>query len=63
MALIEAKASGKEVEVPETPEPEETPDLLAALEASLAGKKPRRRQPAKPGPKRRAPARSRARSR
>ena len=61
MALIEAKAAGKEVEVPEVPEPEPTPDLLAALEASLAGK-PRRRQPAKPSP-RRAPSRTKARSR
>ena len=61
MALIEAKAAGKEVEVPAAPEPAETPDLLAALEASLAAK-PRRRQPAKPSP-RRAPARSKARSR
>ena len=61
MALIEAKAAGKQVEVPAAPEPEETPDLLAALEASLAGR-PRRRQPAKPSP-RRAPTRSKTRSR
>lgn len=61
MALIEAKAAGKEVEVAAAPEPEPTPDLLAALEASLAGR-PRRRQPEKPSP-RRAPSRTKTRSR
>ena len=61
MALIKAKAAGEEVEVQAAPEPEATPDLLAALEASLAGR-PRRRQPTKPSP-RRAPARTKARSR
>jgi DNA end-binding protein Ku len=45
MALIEQKAAGEELRVPERHEPEETPDLIAALEASLAGR-PRRRQPA-----------------
>jgi DNA end-binding protein Ku len=45
MALIEQKAAGEELRVPELHEPEETPDLIAALEASLAGR-PRRRQPA-----------------
>ena len=45
MALIEQKAAGEELRVPEAHEPEETPDLIAALEASLAGR-PRRRQPA-----------------
>jgi DNA end-binding protein Ku len=44
MALIEQKAAGEELRVPEVHEPEETPDLIAALEASLAGR-PRRRQP------------------
>jgi DNA end-binding protein Ku len=44
MALIEQKAAGEELHVPELHEPEETPDLIAALEASLAGR-PRRRQP------------------
>jgi DNA end-binding protein Ku len=44
MALIEQKAAGEEVRVPELHEPQETPDLIAALEASLAGR-PRRRQP------------------
>jgi DNA end-binding protein Ku len=43
MALIEQKAAGEEVHVPEAREPEETPDLIAALEASLAGR-PRRRK-------------------
>jgi DNA end-binding protein Ku len=38
MALIEQKAAGEEVRVPEVREPEETPDLIAALEASLAGR-------------------------
>ena len=61
MALIEAKAAGKEVEVAAAAEPEPTPDLLAALEASLAGR-PRRRQPEKPSP-RRAPSRTKSRSR
>lgn len=59
MALIEAKAAGKEVEVQAAPEPEETPDLIAALEASLAGRS-RRRQPAKAGTARRAPAKDKA---
>jgi DNA end-binding protein Ku len=36
MALIEQKASGAEVAVAAAPEPSPTPDLLAALEASLA---------------------------
>jgi DNA end-binding protein Ku len=53
MALIEQKASGQEVTVEPEPEPEETPDLLAALEASLQARggrerTPRRRAPAKP---------------
>ena len=43
MALIEQKAAGEELQVPDVPEPEETPDLIAALEASLAGR-PRRRK-------------------
>lgn len=38
LALIEQKAAGEEVRVPELREPEETPDLIAALEASLAGR-------------------------
>jgi DNA end-binding protein Ku len=37
LALIERKAKGETIEAPEPEEPEETDDLLAALEASLAG--------------------------
>ncbi len=59
MALIEAKAAGKEVDVRAAPEPEETPDLIAALEASLAGR-PRRRQPAPASTGPRTPAKPRA---
>ncbi len=44
MALIEQKAAGKEVAAMPEPEPQPTPDLLAALEASLAGR-PQRRRP------------------
>jgi DNA end-binding protein Ku len=63
MALIEQKAAGEELEVPEVREPEETPDLIAALEASLAGR-PRRRKPAPTGTKsRRAASKPRARAR
>jgi DNA end-binding protein Ku len=51
MALIEQKAAGEELRVPERHEPEETPDLIAALEASLAAR-PRRRKPASPAPSR-----------
>jgi DNA end-binding protein Ku len=49
MALIEQKAAGKELHVPEVHEPEETPDLIAALEASLAGRPRRRKAPAGTG--------------
>lgn len=50
MALIEQKAAGEVVHVPERREPEETPDLIAALEASLAGRGGgRRRTPAGAG--------------
>lgn len=44
MALIEQKAAGKEISVQAQPEPEETPDLIAALEASLAGRGGRRKR-------------------
>jgi DNA end-binding protein Ku len=38
LELIESKAKGRKVELPEPEEPEEQPDdLAAALEASLAG--------------------------
>jgi DNA end-binding protein Ku len=63
LALIERKAAGEDVAVqPEAPEPARVPDLMAALEASLAavrsgdspddGEKPKR----KPAAKRREPA-------
>ena len=41
MALIERKAEGKEIVAPETPEPQATkaPDLMAALEQSIAAVK------------------------
>ena len=46
LELIEKKASGEEIAVqPEAPEPAKVPDLMAALEASLAAvKDPRRRR-------------------
>ncbi len=63
LGLIQQKAAGQELSVPEVREPEETPDLIAALEASLAGR-PRRRKPAPTGPiSRRAPAKSKASTR
>jgi DNA end-binding protein Ku len=67
LALIERKASGEEIAVqPQAEEPSAAPDLMAALEASLAavrsgdgdGDGP---SPAKPKPK--APAKSKAKSR
>jgi DNA end-binding protein Ku len=40
LELIEMKASGQEIAVqPEAPEPAKVPDLMAALEASLAAVK------------------------
>ena len=70
--LIERKAQGEDVSVqPDVEEPTEVPDLMAALEASLAAagskppatngaskakKAPRRRLPAKKPPRRRLPA-------
>jgi DNA end-binding protein Ku len=58
MALIERKAEGKEVLTPEAPEPEATraPDLMAALEESIAavqgeGKGPAKRRARKPAKK------------
>ena len=65
LELIEAKASGEEIAVqPEAPKAERVPDLMAALEASLAavrsgegtddGEKPKR----KPAAKRREPAKA-----
>jgi DNA end-binding protein Ku len=37
LELIARKAKGEEIEIPEPEEPEETADLMAALEASLSG--------------------------
>jgi DNA end-binding protein Ku len=49
--LIEAKARGEEPDIPEAVEPEEAPDLMAALEASLSKsssrKSPRKKSKAK----------------
>jgi DNA end-binding protein Ku len=40
LELIERKAAGEEIAVqPEAPEPKKVPDLMAALEASLAAVK------------------------
>ncbi len=68
LELIERKAAGEEIAVqPEAPQPERVPDLMAALEASLAAVKPaaageggaakQRKAPAKPA-KRKARSRS-----
>jgi DNA end-binding protein Ku len=46
MALIEAKASGEDVKARPEAEPKPTPDLLAALQASLDASSSRRKQPA-----------------
>jgi DNA end-binding protein Ku len=40
LALLKRKSEGKEIEPPDEEEPEETPDLMAALEASLAAVEP-----------------------
>jgi DNA end-binding protein Ku len=58
LELIERKAAGEEIAVqPEAPQPARVPDLMAALEASLAAVKPDGAAPAaKPKPKRKAPA-------
>src|ERR687893_691429 len=54
LELIERKASGEEIAVqPEAPQPAKVPDLMAALEASLAAVKGGDAEPAaKPAPKR-----------
>ncbi|HEX3804988.1 MAG TPA: Ku protein [Solirubrobacteraceae bacterium] len=56
MALIEQKASGAEVQAAAAPEPEPTPDLLAALEQSLKAGAPRKRGAKAGAAKRRTPA-------
>ena len=45
LELIERKAAGEEITAaPEAPAPAKVPDLMAALEASLAAVRTRRRQ-------------------
>ena len=65
LEMIERKAEGQEIAIQETPdEPEEVPDLMAALEASIAqGKrqskpkpKPKAKAKAKPKPKKKTAA-------
>jgi DNA end-binding protein Ku len=57
--LIERKAQGETIVIEEpTKEPEQVPDLMAALEASIAGAKGPSK--AKPKPKKRAPAKKKA---
>jgi DNA end-binding protein Ku len=66
MSLIERKAEGKEIVAPEAPEREATkaPDLMAALEESIAAVKDKKGSPArKPAAKKRkAPAKPKKRS-
>jgi DNA end-binding protein Ku len=57
LELIERKAAGEEIAVqPEAPEPARVPDLMAALEASLAAVKPDGPAPAAKPKARKAPA-------
>ena len=61
LELIERKAAGEEIAVqPEAPQPARVPDLMAALEASLAAVKQSSGEgadaPKQPKPKRKAPA-------
>ena len=63
--LIERKAQGEKIVIEEpTEEPEQVPDLMAALEASIAGakgqSKPKPKAKAKAKPKKRAPAKKKA---
>jgi DNA end-binding protein Ku len=62
LALIERKAAGEEVTVaPEAPAPARVPDLMAALEASLAAVKQDDAPKAEPKPKpKRAPAKKKS---
>jgi DNA end-binding protein Ku len=53
--LVERKAEGQEIAIqPEAPQPAKVPDLMAALEASLAAVAPKAEE--KPAPKKKAPA-------
>jgi DNA end-binding protein Ku len=57
--LIERKAQGETIVIEEpAAEPEKVPDLMAALEASIAASKPAPKK--KPAPKRKAPAKKKA---
>src|ERR671916_1053922 len=57
--LIERKAQGETIVIEEpTAEPEKVPDLMAALEASIAASKGQSKK--KPAPKRKAPAKKKA---
>src|SRR5215203_3413633 len=59
LQLIERKAQGETIVIEEpSKEPEQVPDLMAALEASIAGAKGQSK--AKPKPKKRAPAKKKA---
>jgi DNA end-binding protein Ku len=61
--LIERKAQGETIVIEEpTEEPEQVPDLMAALEASIAGAKgqSKAKPKAKAAPKKRAPAKKKA---
>jgi DNA end-binding protein Ku len=61
--LIERKAAGEEIAVqPQAEEPEAAPDLMAALEASLAAVKDDGQAPAKAPAKKKAPAKPRRRA-
>jgi DNA end-binding protein Ku len=58
--LIERKAQGETIVIEEpTKEPEKVPDLMAALEASIAASKPAASKPA-PAKKPKAPAKKKA---
>jgi len=59
LALIEAKANGEEIAAaPEVEEPAAAPDLMAALEASLAAVRPDNDDEPAPKPRRRAAAKA-----
>jgi DNA end-binding protein Ku len=59
--LIERKAQGETIVIEEpTKEPEKVPDLMAALEASIAGAKGQSKPKPKAKPKKRAPAKKKA---
>jgi DNA end-binding protein Ku len=61
LKLIDRKAAGKEIELPEEPEPEPSDDLAAALEASIGKKRKGKRRSA--GTTRRSRSRRRSRTR